>query len=119
MNRRHFLVGLLAIATGAVWAKTPPPPPLLAYLRDCEFQAEDEAQKANFRQGLDDALSLPVAELKKRRYSDYQGKAGQWDLATLFRKHLLSKTGLGGDFYNDLEDARVQSQLQALRKRLF
>ena len=121
MQRRHFTLGLLAVLAGAAWAKKAAFPPVWSYLEGCEFQAEDEGQRANFRKGLDDALSLPVAELKARRYADYQGKAGQWDLETLFRKHLLpAQAGrtLGGNFYTDLKDLRVQAQLQALRKKI-
>lgn len=120
MNRRQFSLSLLAASAGLAWAKTPPRPPVLDYLEGSEYQGE-ASQRANFLKGLDDALSLAPAELKKRRYADYTGKPNQWDLATLFKKHLLpdkaSRT-LGDNFYNDIKDARVRANLQALRKRL-
>lgn len=120
MNRRQFALSLLAATAALAWAKTPTRPPVLDYLEGSEYQGE-ASQRANFLKGLDDALSLAPEELQKRRYADYTGKARQWDLATLFKKHLLpdkaSRT-LGDNFYSDLKDARVQAYLQALRKRL-
>jgi hypothetical protein len=61
---------------------------LARYFRDAEVQAEDDAQIANLRAGLSDALKLPVASLRKKRYRDYQGKSDAWDLRTLLGQHL-------------------------------
>lgn len=97
------------------------PSPLESYLEGAEFQAEDEAQRKNFVQALNDALDLPPSQLQQRRYSDYQGHSGRWDLPTLFRKHLVpSRSGLslGDNFFEELKQARVQKQLRALRERL-
>lgn len=120
MNRRQFTLTLLvAAAAGLAWAQTPPRLLVLDYLEGSEYQGED-LQRADFVKALDDALSLPPTEIKKRRYNDYAGKA-DWDLATLFKKHLLpdkaSRT-LGDNFYSDLKDARVQAYLRTLRNRL-
>jgi len=79
-------------------ARRPPPPPstattssnpLVLYLRGAELQCETDAQLANIRRALDDLATLPVATLRSRRYADYAGTLGAWDLPQLIRSHFV------------------------------
>jgi hypothetical protein len=63
--------------------------PIVAYLRGAELQCEDDSQRANIRRALDDLATLPIAELRARRYADYQGAPGAWDLPRVLRSHFV------------------------------
>jgi hypothetical protein len=66
------------------------PNPLVAYLRGAELQCEDDAQRINVRRALDDLATLPLDELRVRRYADYQGTPGAWDLPRVLRAWLTA-----------------------------
>ena len=81
------------------------------YLTDAELQCETEAQRRNLHQALTDILELEPDELRARRYADYTGKSGRWDLPTLLQRHFVpARAGLtlGARFYEDLESPGVQ-----------
>jgi len=91
----------LTLALGACGASAPvtPPPvprasapatnPIVRYLRGAELQAEDEAQVANIHRAFEDLATLPTAELRARRYADYQGTPDAWDLPRVIRSHFV------------------------------
>lgn len=79
----------------------PPPNPIVTYLRGAELQAEDDAQRANIHRALEDLAALPAAELRARRYADYQGTPDAWDLPRVLRSHFVpsdaSRAGIVDD----------------------
>lgn len=63
--------------------------PIVEYLCGAELQAEDDGHLANIRQALSDMARLPVEQLRQRRYADYRGKPGAWDLPWLIQRHFV------------------------------
>ena len=76
-----------------------------SYLKNAEMQCECAYQGENIKLALTDALTLPADSLKFKRYNDYTGKKGEWDLPTLIEAHFLPEQGnfLGTNFYNDIK----------------
>ena len=86
--------------------------PVLNYLQNSELKFSNKTQRDNIMEAARDILLISVDDLKKRRYKDYDGNEGQWDLQTLLTKHFVpKKQGLawGDDFYNDVKQDSVQS----------
>ena len=95
------LVGLCVSASGCRNERNP----VVDYLDGAEVQYETEQQKENIINALNDALNLPAAELQGKRYRDYQGSDGQWDLPTVISRHFVPSSPekhLGQDFYRDI-----------------
>ena len=88
--------------------------PVLGYLENAEVQFEGEPQRQNLLLALNDALKLSGKELVARRYRDYGGHEGQWDLRTVMERHFMpdrrGKT-LGGGFYKDVKARAVQMRI--------
>ena len=87
---------LLGLSTPASACVTPTPNtparmpnPIVSYLRGAELQCEDDAQRANIHRAFEDLATLPAAELRARRYADYQGTPGAWDLPRVLRSHFV------------------------------
>lgn len=95
--------------------------PVLDYFSKAEIQYEGKEQEDNIIQALKDILTLSESELKEKRYKDYSGKPGQWDLQTLILKHFLpdspEKT-LGKHFYRDVKAEEVQVEVKKLLERI-
>ena len=95
--------------------------PVARYLDGAEFQYETGAQRENLTRAFEDILNLPEDSLRARRYADYQGNPGQWDLPTLFSRHLVpdsaSKT-LGAGFYGDVRTGEARRFVEQLHARL-
>lgn len=93
---------------------------VLAYLDGAELQCDSDMQRENIRTDLRDILTLPAGELAVRRYADYTGKAGQWDLPTLLVRHFVpARTGmtLGDVFYRDVTTDDVRQFVRGLLAR--
>ena len=76
--------------------------PVADYFDHAELQCETDQQRESVVAALNDALALPAAELRARRYPDYTGREGQWDFATLLSRYLVpDRPGrqLGDDIY--------------------
>lgn len=95
--------------------------PVLLYFENAELQYEGKLQKENIRHALNDMLNLSEEELKLKKYSDYTGKEGAWDLPTLIYSHFVpnikSKT-LGHNFYHDVKSQAVQKKIKQLLEKL-
>ncbi len=94
--------------------------PVADYLRGAELQCEGEAQKANIIAALNDALTLPGDSLAARRYKDYQGREGQWDLPTLLYRHFVPDhvgATLGKRFYRDVKAKEAQEVIRQIVQR--
>ena len=95
--------------------------PVLNYFSKAEIQYEDKAQEDNIIQALKDILTLSESELKERRYCDYTGKPGQWDLQTLILRHFVpdnTEKTLGKNFYRDVKTDEVQVEVKKLLDRI-
>ncbi len=90
------------------------------YLADAELQCEP-GQIENIRTALHDALTLSSEELELKRYEDYSGIPGQWDLRTLFEKHFVPddpQKSLGENFYIEIKTEKVQNTIQQIVEQL-
>jgi hypothetical protein len=89
--------------------------PVAHYLSGAELQCEGDAQRENIVSALNDALTMPGASLAAKRYKDYQGQEGQWDLPTLLYRHFVPKqpgATLGNHFYRDVKAKAAQEVIQ-------
>jgi hypothetical protein len=96
--------------------------PVADYLDGAELQCETDAQRRSVADALNDAVSLSADELRPRRYPDYTGQAGQWDLATLFQRFIVpDQQGkrLGRDFYRDLTSPAGRHAVNRFAARAF
>ena len=84
---------------------------VLIYLQNSELKFDNKTQRDNVFQAMKDCFIYSEDELKTRRYKDYTGKEGQWDLPTVLYSHFApNKTGLtlGDDVYHDVKEPEVQ-----------
>lgn len=94
---------------------------VLSYLENAEIQYEGESQRENIVSALNDILNLKVEELKNRKYDDYEGEKGQWDLPTLIQKHFVPDSegkSLGNNFYRDIKSKKVQDKITEILKEI-
>ncbi len=125
MNRiltRILLLLLLftALGTGIAEGKTKRNP-VANYLRGAELQCETDEQRANIATALNDALTLPGDTLAARRYKNYQGQEGQWDLPTLIHRHFVPDHAgaiLGDHFYRDVKAREAQEIIRRILERI-
>jgi len=90
------------------------------YLENVELQCE-MSQVENIKRALNDALTLSQEELESKRYEDYTGTPGQWDLRILFENHFVPDDPgkvLGDHFYEDIQSENVQSTIRNILEGL-
>jgi hypothetical protein len=96
--------------------------PVANYLRGAELQCETDEQRANIVTALNDALTLPGDSLAARRYKNYQGQEGQWDLPTLIYRHFVPDhlwATLGTThFYRDVKSREAQEVIRQILQRI-
>jgi hypothetical protein len=95
--------------------------PVANYLRGAELQCETDEQRANIVTALNDALTLPGKSLAARRYKNYQGQEGQWDLPTLIYRHFVPDHAgaiLGDHFYRDVKAREAQEVIRQILQRI-
>ena len=95
--------------------------PVANYLRGAELQCETDEQRANIVTALNDALTLPGDSLAARRYKDYQGQEGQWDMPTLIYRHFVPDhlgAMLGKHFYRDVKAKETQEIIRQILQRI-
>ena len=112
MVSKAVLSILILLGLGA--CVSPPRNPVLDYLSGAEAQYDSQEQKANIVAALTDALTLSQATLRERRYADYAGNPGQWDLPTLLYRHFVPArqgTTLGHRFYRDVQAREVRARI--------
>ena len=125
MNRipaRVFVLPLLLtiLGSGLAEGKTRRNP-VANYLRGAELQCETDEQRANIVTALNDALTLPRESLAARRYKNYQGQEGQWDLPTLISRHFVPDHAgaiLGDHFYRDVKAREAQAVIRQILQRI-
>jgi hypothetical protein len=125
MNRipaRVFVLSLLITVLGSGLAEGKARPnPVANYLRGAELQCETDEQRANIVTALNDALTLPGDTLAARRYKNYQGQEGQWDLPTLLYRHFVPDHAgaiLGDHFYSDVKAREAQEVIRQILERI-
>ena len=70
------------------------------FFSDAEFQSGgDEKRPRELQRAFKDALELPIEELRKPRYSDYQWNPNQWTFDQLIGKHFVSGALIRGYGY--------------------
>ena len=115
-----FLLLLTVLGSGLAEGKTRRNP-VANYLRGAELQCETDEQRANIVTALNDALTLPGDTLAVRRYKNYQGQEGQWDLPTLIYRHFVpdhSGAVLGDHFYRDVKAREAQAVIRQILQRI-
>lgn len=94
---------------------------VVQYFTGAERQVETDGQKEEIRHVLRDLLSLPAAQVKDRRYADYEGKAGAWTAPQLLEKYYVPAKPMGLDnarFYQDIETPRARTLFKRLLEDL-
>ena len=119
---RAFVLTLLLTVLGSGLAEGKTRRNLVAnYLRNAELQCEGETQRENIANALNDALTLPRDSLAARRYKNYQGQEGQWDLPTLLYRHFVPDYAgavLGDHFYRDVKAKEAQEVIRKILERI-
>jgi hypothetical protein len=113
------MVGLLSVA--ALCGCGGQPNQLAAFLEDAELQCETEAQRCNLCHAFQDMLDLTPEQLRERRYCDYTGQPGRWDLPTLLSRHFVpgaKQHSMGPRFYDEVKSADVQRQVKRFLDQL-
>ena len=95
-----------------------PPNPIAEYLEGVEVQAE-EAQQENICRAIGDLAALAAEDLRRRRYADYQGVPGVWDLPRLLHAYLVPNSSAkvlppDGEFWRHAHDAVVRRAAEKL-----
>ena len=113
--RRVLLCGILSAAMISQ-ARDAAANPVSDYLEGAEVQFDPESRRTVIMVALKDAINLPAEELARRRYPDYRGREGRWDLPTLIRRHFVpdGMDNLGTDFYYDIGSPEVRELLRQL-----
>jgi len=86
-----------------------------AFLAGAERQSESEDQKGEIRRALQDVLKLPPAELRGRRYADYQMRTNAWTVVELLQRYYVPRSRAFLDpetFYDQLRDRRVRTAVE-------
>jgi hypothetical protein len=94
---------------------------VLRYLESSELQYEGDGQKANVIAALEDILLLPAGELAKKRYGEYNGNKGVWDLPTLIERHFVPREQgrtMGDRFYEEIKAPEVKAEVRRILKEL-
>ena len=115
-----FFLLLTVLGSGLAEGKTRRNP-VANYLRGAELQCETDEQRANIVTALNDALTLPGDTLAVRRYKNYQGQEGQWDLPTLIYRHFVPDHPgaiLGKRFYRDVKAKEAQEVVRQILERI-
>lgn len=63
-----------------------------AYLENAEIRAETDEQRQEIHRALSDMLKKPTAELRTRRYADYQGTPNMWSITQLLTAYFVPQT---------------------------
>lgn len=77
---------------------------VVRFFADAELQVETRQQLREIQRALNDALTLPVAELRARRYADYTMTADRWTFGMLISAYFLSEQPINpelDEFYAD------------------
>lgn len=106
---------------------SPPVPPTVAvavtannavatYFNGAEVQAETDAQRAELRKAFADMLTLPVDDLRIKRYADFAGSANQRTVVELIANHVVPSTPQTLDasvFFAEVKSPQTQIALRA------
>ena len=85
------------------------------YLEHAEIQAETDEQRQEIRRALSDMLKEPTAELRTRRYADYQGTPNMWSITRLLTAYFVPQTPQSLEpkrFYEDVGKPEAKSAIQ-------
>lgn len=103
-----IVLGLLFVGQGC--QKKSGPNPVLEYLNNSQLKFDNKVQRDNVKEAMMDILTLDKQYLEERRYKDFDGTEGKWDLKMLIENHFIpNKPGLtlGDDFYSDVKSDSV------------
>ena len=98
---------------------------VVLFLSEGERQMETKMQRRELASALGDMLHSDPDDLKKRRYSDYDGRAGQWSITTMLSKYYIPKHPIKIEdeiFFKDYsapeaQDA-IKNEIQFLKKSM-
>lgn len=91
------------------------------YFDGVELQYENDIQKETIIQVLNDILSMPAKELRKKKYPNYVMEKDVWNLPTIIYSYFIaddSQKTLGDDLYGELKDDEVQIKIKNLLESL-
>ena len=114
--RLSFAMLLAGCATTLAGPPRPVVNPIVGCLSHAELQAETSEQTQRLAAALDEMARLPIDDLKQRRYPDYQGTPGQWDLPTLLGKHFVPEGPC--DYRTQFWQSLAAPEARALARRM-
>ena len=91
------------------------------YFDEVEVQYENDIQKETIIQVLNDILSMPGEELRRKKYPNYVGEKDVWDLPKIIYGYFVaddSQKTLGDDLYSEVKTDEVQIKIKKLLKSL-
>ncbi len=91
---------------------------VVRYFSDADLQAETRQQLREIRRALNDALTLPVAELRKRRYADYTMAPDRWTFGKLVGSYFMSTQPVDPESKKFYEDSKKPEATEVLKRRL-
>jgi hypothetical protein len=91
---------------------------VVRYFSDADLQAETQQQLREIRQALNDAITLPVAELCVRRYANYMMTPDRWAFGKLIGSYFLSTAPIDPESKEFCEDSKKPEAATVLKRRL-
>jgi hypothetical protein len=91
---------------------------VVRYFADADLQAETRQQLREIRRALEDALTLPIAELRIRRYADYTMTVDRWTFGKLIGSYFMSAQPMDTESENFYEDSKKPEAVATLKRRL-
>ena len=95
--------------------------PVLEYFENAELQYEGKTQEDNIVSALNDILVLSERELKLKKYKDYEGNKGKWDLPTFVAKYFVpgkKEKTLGSNFYHYVKTGEMKKRILKILEQI-
>jgi hypothetical protein len=92
-----------------------------AFLKDADRQSETDEQRKEIRRALQDMLEKSPNELRRTRYSDYQGRPKKWSIVELLNHYFVPSPMVAlddRDFFRDFRSPAARAAIQASSTRL-
>jgi hypothetical protein len=91
---------------------------VVEYLENAELQVETDAQRREIQRALSDMLDKSTAELRTRKYADYQGTPNTWTIPRLLIAYFVPRTPQNLESKRFYEDVSKPEAKVAIRHKL-
>jgi hypothetical protein len=89
-----------------------------AFLTNAERQSETDEQRREIQRALRDMLDEPVAELRQKRYADYEGQPNKWSINELLQHYFVPNPPAVLDGQRFFQDVRAPAARAAIQHQL-